>query len=260
MISFTKSADRESPKILSIDASENENSFALVIGHNVEDPDTGKRKTIIDGMFEVIPSKNKPCSYPDIYDEVIVPICQELNVGLTIIDRYPGGIQMVQQLDRDLGIPGIKRSAKYSDYAYFRQALFNGLVDIPKLEIPYEDAKKLADGGNYPFCFEKRPVAHMLIQALTIEDILGRKVDKGEGFTDDLFYAAVNLYAACNNDDLADQFLGEQPEDEVNNQQFIGSVGGEGLPSKSISVYGGDRVDSNGPRREGGNMTIGVVG
>jgi hypothetical protein len=236
IIKINNKADRNSPKILSLDTSINQNSFAFALLH-VEEHDIGTI-TIVDALYEVIPSKNKPCSYPDIYENIIVPICEELNVQMVITDRYPAGKQMLQNLDQDLEIPGMIRSAKYADFVTFKQSLFNGSISFPAMECTADDTKQLAI-NNYPFSFEKKPVAHTMIQAITVEDLMGKKVDKGEGFTDDLFYALVNAYAACNDPEFLETFLGSGEEPEAVQDELVAVSRNYEGRSSDVSIRGG---------------------
>lgn len=234
-IKIDKNADKGSPKVLSLDASQNQNSFAMAVMHIEEDE--GGTFTVVDGLYEIIPSKNKPCDYPDIYDNIIVPICESLNVQMIMTDRYPAGKQLLQQVDRDLEIPGLIRSAKYPDFVTFKQSLFNGSISFPAMEVTADDCKQLAV-NNYPFSFERKPVAHTMIQSITVEDLMGKKVDKGEGFTDDLFYALVNGYAACNDPDMMENFLGDGSEEVIQDELVAVSRGYDGQ-SSDISIRGG---------------------
>jgi hypothetical protein len=235
MIRINNRADKTSPKILSLDTSQSQNSFAMAIMH-LEEYDIG-HTTIVDGLYEIIPSKSKPCSYPDIYESILLPLCEALNVQMVITDRYPAGKQLLQSLDTDLGIQGLIRSAKYPDFVLMKQALFNGSVSFPAMECKPDDTKNLAT-NNYPHSFEKKPVAHTMLQSITVEDLMGKKVDKGDGFTDDLFYALVNGHAAVNDPDLMETFIGDGQEEVVQDELVAVSRGYDGR-SSDISVRGG---------------------
>lgn len=247
-IRISNKADRTSPKVISIDASEKHNSYAMAIAHLEEWKDEGLI-TVFDALYEIIPLKNKACFYPDIYDNIIYPVCEELNVKMSVIDRYPGAIHLVQNLDQDLEIPGITRSVKYQDYSLFKQALYSTSVIIPKMECTPDDAIKLAR-SDYPYSFEKRPIAHTMMQAITVEDLMGKKVDKGEGFTDDLFYAMVNAHAVCNDPNFQEEFLGEAVTDQID--ELVGVKVGYSSGMQSIHSVGGAGNSEN-------DVVIGVV-
>lgn len=248
VIKIKSNADTTSPKVMSIDTSLNNNSFALVVAHLEEWKKEGL-VTVFDALYEVIPSKTKPCFYPDIYDNVIRPICEELNVVMVVTDRYPGSTQLMQTIDLDLGLPGLIRSVKYADHNFFRQCLYSASMSFPKMECTPDDAKKFSVTG-YPHSFERKPVAHTLMQAITVEDLMGKKVDKGEGFTDDLFYAAVNAHAVCNDPNFQEEFLGDGTE-ETTTEELVGVKVGYSTGVQSITSVGGSGTSE-------ADMVIGV--
>lgn len=239
-----KNVDTKSPKVMFLDGGHKNNSFALCVAHVVTDEDKGREVsyTVVDILLEVIPSDARPADYAHILEEVIIPICDTYNVQYVVADRYAGTIyhlQELQKMDIETGV----RSIKYADFLRFKQGLFEATLDLPRLEV--DDPKKIFDLGqnNYPISFNGKPVSHLVQQAITVEDLMGKKVDKGEGFTDDLFYALVGAYTICNDEDLREQFLGGT--EEIFNDQVLGVSVNYGGVKQSVEVSGGASINSD---------------
>jgi hypothetical protein len=237
----TKNVDKESPKILFLDGGSTNNSFAMCLAHIVADEDKNGRDqfyTVVDGLFEVIPEKNKPVDYVHILDEIIIPICEEFNVVMVAADRYAGTIHHLQTIDQELGIDTLRRSIVYHDFVKFKQALLQSTIDLPQIEIKDYNVINELGQKNYPQSFNSKPVAHLLIQSVTVEDLMGKKVDKGDGFTDDLFYSLVGAFTVCNDPELMETFMGDGVEEASQDELVAVSRNYEGR-SSDISIRGG---------------------
>lgn len=241
----SKNVDYTSPKVMFLDGGFKNNSFALAVAHiatRMED-EREITKTVYDVLLEVIPTDTRPAYYPHILENIILPICDKFNVKYIAADRYAGTIHHLQEADRELGVEGRQRSVVYADFVRFKQDLFDVSIDLPALEI---DKDKVDDMGqnNYPMSFNGKPVAHSLLQATTAEDLMNKKVDKGEGFTDDIFYAMVGAHAICNDEELRENFLGAFNGEAIQDEVIGVSLNYAGN-SQSIEVSGGAKPNSD---------------
>ena len=217
-IRIRNTVDKETPKIMGIDAGLSFNSFAGVIAHVEmdEDEDTGEEifYTVVDAVFEVIPKQEMRINLRRIYDDVIRPLCEELNVKFVVADRWES-TRFIDDLAEDLDIQGHQHKCSYSDFLFLRSAIDDKRIILPKSEVHVtSDAFKnvehiftIAESG-YPYCFDEKPIAHLLYQLLTVEDIAGKTVDKGENSTDDTFRSLVLAHKFCHDPELRDSVLG----------------------------------------------------
>lgn len=230
-------------RILAMDAGYDNNSFSFVIAHveeikgsNILEP---TRKLIVfDSLMEIIPDENEPLNFSKIYDNVIVPCIKKLNVRLVCTDRWQN-LKILSDIQND---PSLKQcqtkqySVRYNDFIEYKQAFLDYNVRVPNPELPW-DRIELEGGDNYPYCFDNKPVSHFIFQCLTVEDKMGKSVEKGEGCTDDIFRASVLAYSKLN--DPAYQKLFSGSGNLVNTNQR-GSIGvratGRGITSSSIGV------------------------
>lgn len=187
-------------RILAMDAGVINNSFSFVLAHIETVPgatvlDKDKKIVVFDSLMEIIPEENKPLNFSKIFDNVIVPCIKNLNVKLVCTDRWQN-LKILSDIQNDKALNNCltaQYSVKYSDFIEYKQAFLDNAVRIPKPELKWDEIE-LHGGDNYPYCFENMPISHYIFQCLTVEDKMGKTVEKGEGCTDDIFRASVLAY------------------------------------------------------------------
>jgi len=256
-----KKVDLTTPKVLTIDAGKNKNSFAICIAHNetIEEDDFEHTIRIVDAVGEVIPRDGYDLSHPSIVSELIYPLIEEFNVKAFFADRW-NSLQLTQQIMEDFEIESSQYSLKYNDFLEFRQAMLEGDLGFPMAEgIKIKDLFTLSS-ENYPMCFHGKPIAHFFFQCLTVEDIMNKTVDKGTGYTDDIFRAVVLAHWALNNDEIA--AILEEAKQPVNKSQ--GFVGAVGSLSGGTMVLGGGMISGAGGlvngKMQGTNGAVAAIG
>lgn len=187
----------DSVSVLAIDAGYSNNSFALACG-SVHDGTPH-----IDALIEVISLPGIPISHTRIFSDVIMPIIEHRNVKILLADRW-NSIKLLQ--DAKASFPGLDISAqyslKYNDMYDLKTAIELGAFKIPHIAEP--NIKNIMENLNideYPNCFDGKPVEHLLVQMATVVDIGKKTVDKGDGFTDDLWRASALCHWALVNPD-----------------------------------------------------------
>lgn len=200
-------AESQKPnRILAMDAGVVNNSFAFAIAHIVDTKEF--RYPVFDALVEIIPDDQAPLNYSKIYDDVIKPMIEQLNIKLVCTDRWQN-LKILSDIENDkkLKCQTKQYSVKYSDFLDFRQAVYDNHVKFPKPELKGDDIER-AGNDSYPYGFEDKPVSHFIFQALTVVDMMGKTVAKGEGLTDDLFRAAVLGYSIILRDEYKNLFKG----------------------------------------------------
>lgn len=194
-------------RLLSMDAGFVNNSFAFTILHMTEK--NGIKIPVYDAIVELIPDDQAPLNYSKIYDEIIVPMIEQLNIKLVCTDRWQN-LKILSDIenDRSLKCRTKQYSVKYSDFLDFRQAVYDRNIIFPKPEILNSEDIERAGNDSYPYGFEGKPVSHFIFQAITVVDLMGKTVAKGEGLTDDLFRAGVLGYTLIMKDEYAKLFKG----------------------------------------------------
>lgn len=141
--------------------------------------------------IEVMPPKGGRIHFGKMYKEVIVPLLKPFNVAVCVTDRW-NSILLLDQLRDDHGIVTFQYSLRYKDFEAIRSYMEGGMLKLPKPEMqgdsPGDIVQKVQtfDQQEYPKCFDGRPVDHLILQFLTVQDT-GRSVDKGPNLTDDSF-------------------------------------------------------------------------
>ena len=169
------------PTILVLDAGETNNSFSgALMG---VDHETGR--IVIEGVFEVIPSKKNPVNFTALYDDCITKIIKHYNVRCVFADQWNSS-KILTDISMEHNIDAIRYSLKPDDFL----AIKVEITENPPLglspEIPIEKALNSVK-INYPNNMRGSPVVHFYIQCLTVEN--GRVPFKGKDKTDDIFRA-----------------------------------------------------------------------
>jgi hypothetical protein len=232
------------------------NSFAACVSHLEEIGDDVI--PVIDALLEVVPNPKEPCSYTDIYDNILLPLVDEFNIKYVGADRW-NSIMLLQKFEQDRGIEHTQYSVTYKDMLEVREAINAQRIIFPKGEMTINDAFALSM-GTYPQCFIGKPVTHCMIQMLTVEDIMNKKVDKGRGYTDDLFRAFVLNHALLIDKEVQETFLSDKPQRTGPRTMGVvasygsgngasrggGSGGGGGSTYAVTASYGANKGSSGG--------------
>ncbi len=190
------------PSVLSIDAGYNNNSFACTLLHPVWDEDFETITNIrCSGVVEIIP-KPYALSFPHIYENVIVPILEEFNVKMVLVDRWQS-INLRQQIYKEHDIEAIQYSVKYKDFEEVRTRILSNEYMFPKLEHEIDTLLNIQRGVDE--LVERSPVTHLFLQLLMSRDT-GRTVTKGDDITDDILRALTLGTHALLNEDYEDLF------------------------------------------------------
>lgn len=206
VISSIKESTR--PSVLAMDAGFSNNSFALVLGEY--DESAFIRVSL---MVEIMPLPGVPLNYSLIYEHLILPIIKKRNVQVLLADRWQS-IKLLQDASPHVEISK-QYSLKYADFWTVKALMEQGTVSIPRpLEVKcVEDTLKFPQ-DNYPYCFDRLPVEHLLLQCATVQDS-GSQILKGTGYTDDLWRAMCLMCWAFECSDF-DEYLLKAPEKPVN--------------------------------------------
>lgn len=228
----------QNKRILAIDAGYNNNSFALVGGF--QDENTGR--PIFDTFIELQPTAENPINHNAIYEDIIVPVIERLNIKLLVTDRWQN-LKLLHDAEAQLGIEIEQYSVKYGDFEAVRQDVWENLISIPRPEIP-RNKVEIAGEGDYPGAFIKAPVAHLLYQFITVRDTL-KSVEKGDGVTDDLFRAMVLCHSFITDEEYAEFCIGKINQGRGNNP-FAGVVAPRGGGMINANNSSGAVIGSNG--------------
>lgn len=158
------------------------NSFAITAGHLEDGVPT------MSTLAEVQPLPGTPLNFNRIYEELICPMIEELNVQILVSDRWQN-IKLLHDAEEKFNIHVLQYSLRYDDLWMVRQMFYDGEVSVPRMGT---DIKKVQafDFNNYPQCFAHKPMEHLALQMLTVKDT-GNHVLKGDNLTDDIFRAMV---------------------------------------------------------------------
>jgi uncharacterized membrane protein YgcG len=190
-----------SPSVLALDAGLTNNSFAFAIGHR-------SKKTgypIVSLVGEVIPQPGARINFSLMYKALLLPLAQERNVVLVCADRW-NSAKVLSDMEQDLGVQQATYSLKYNDMQLFKSYREDKQVLLPLPTMPVEEILKY-DHAEYPQCFKHRPMDHLVLQLLTVQDT-GASVIKGDQLTDDIARATFlcfNQILDPDNDELLSQ-------------------------------------------------------
>lgn len=195
------------PTVLAIDAGASNNSFGLAVGAL-----DFRDRPLVYGMMEVAPAFQKPLDYSAMYDNIILPICEAFNVAMLVSDRW-NSMKILHDFEKDRnGKPYEVRTENVT----LKKADFDFILDsmmskddspmLPKLEMSFDEMME-ASTRNYPHGFQFKPVSHMFFQMATVR-ATHKTVDKGQGYTDDVFRATMLLLNTLYTDDTQEWLHG----------------------------------------------------
>jgi len=169
------------PSILGIDSGWNNNSFACVLQHYLDEERT---RIGVSGIIEMMPT-SYPLSFPDIYEDVISPIIENFNISIVVADRWQS-IDLTQRIYQDYEIDALMYTIKYPDFEYIRSKILSEDFKFPRLERKLKDL--ISVKRSISDLIVNSPVSHLFLQMLMVNDT-GRTVTKGDECTDDVFRA-----------------------------------------------------------------------
>jgi len=191
----------DGPCVMAIDAGHSVNSFALAVGR------LRKRPEIV-GLMEIMPQHDMPVNHSHVFEEVLLPVAKAMSVTHLFVDRWQS-IKIVQDMERQTGlrgreVEGLTYSLKRGDFDYVLDCMTDDRISpvFPKLECPWPECMT-KDVEDYPQGFKYQPLAHLVFQMATVRDV-GRTIDKGAGYTDDLFRAVMLLLSRLYDKEFAD--------------------------------------------------------
>jgi hypothetical protein len=213
---------------LSIDPGYSGNSFAITTGYYSEE----LNKPVFDGFCEIIPFDSSiPISFNNVYQEVLCPIVEHMNVKLVVSDRWQN-ISLLSELQAAFDVYVVTYSPKYKIFEDFKTMTeIDGCV-MPNIECKWDEIEKLAS-EEYPMGFYKKPMAHLVYQLLTVKD-LGKDVTKGDDTTDDIFRSLIGCYAHIIDENYRELVTGVDVKS--NSKTIWGVVGSSGTGGGKIGT------------------------
>lgn len=177
--------DRMTPRILTVDAGETENSFSIGMYSAIWEKDDPC--IVTDGIIAVHPEKDPagesavPVHFPTCF-EVITELCKLYSIKYVVWDRWQSTGE-VQRL-RDLGIKAERYSLRFEDFQLLRSKIWGGRVRLPVPEMAI-DKLGTFDPTNVLEC-QKYPWTSFYCQIATVREV-GKKVAKPVAGDDDLW-------------------------------------------------------------------------
>jgi hypothetical protein len=215
-------------RILAIDAGEKNNSFAIVTGYW----DSVLERPVFDGIGEIQPKPLLPLNFTFLYEDVLVPIIERMNVQIVVADRWQS-TKILSDLIEECDIEAEQYSVKYPEFTSLQADIINGNINIPKPEM---DSKSIEKAGEeaYPNGFIGKPISHFVFQLLSVQDNL-KAVTKGEGTTDDILRALVLGYSFLIDPDYRELLSGKTAQQQVVTTA-LGAVGAFGTGAKGSAA------------------------
>lgn len=176
--------------------------------------------------LEVIPPKGGRINFRAMYERAIVPLLKPFNVRVLVTDRWQNILLLDQARDHH-NIDTFQYSLRYTDFEAIRSYMEGGRLECPATETrPFEDILTF-DHKAYPYCFENRPIDHLALQFLTVQDT-GRTVDKGPNLTDDSFRSVALAMHYLKNIDFVKSYLSGQSTMKSHGGGLVAMPGGDG--------------------------------
>lgn len=179
---------------LAFDAGLTNNSFSIACGSLQTWEVQGRELEIpcMDLLVEINPAPGVPLHYTKIFDGVLNPIIEKRNVSVFLADRWNSTkiLQDAEMMHESVEVAR-QYSLKYVDMGNTKRALEDEEFRIPRSsneKFDFERDILQFNHMSYPKCFEHRPVEHLILQLVTVQDT-GKTVLKGDGLTDDLWRA-----------------------------------------------------------------------
>jgi len=233
-------------RILALDAGVTHNSFAFAIAS------LQGKKVIFDLLTEVIPSPDAPINYSSVFNNIILKLIEQYNIKMICTDRWQN-IKLLSDIENNVNLncETKTKSVNYGDFEFFKTSLIDNNIVLPKPEIPFDKIENFAT-SDYPECYIHYPLAHFYLQALTVVDMQGKTVAKGDGLTDDIFRSAVLAHAVITDNKYCDIFnapVNVLPK--ISNRGLCAGADG--------NVIGSCNIGANPNGAFSGNFSIGAL-
>jgi len=173
--------------LLTIDTGYSRNSFGLVLWQ-YDEGDVLIAKMVIEvEPYQIVEKLRRVVvNFPNMFDECIIPICDNFGVTQVLYDHWQS-ISDMQRL-RERGIRADQVTVGWKDFEVAIDKVHSGSFQLPKTEITIASYKK--SGVPRDRATKGKPVFHALLQMFTVRQI-GRKVVKPSNGTDDLWRCLV---------------------------------------------------------------------
>lgn len=183
------------PSVVTIDAGHVNNSFTITAEHF----DFDTQKTVGSTILECMPLEGRTINFNEIYLNIILPLCKDVNAVALIADRWQG-IDLLYRIEKDMGTnPKGKVRCKAKQFSLRRKHFNSYIAMLNSKSIIYptvqpDEAKHIFDGNVADYRAEMidKPVQHLMLQMYTIQDVgVSLCPTKGDGYTDDILRASV---------------------------------------------------------------------
>lgn len=264
-ITDTMPLSKMPPSLLTIDAGEVNNSFALSLsipvlkGRITDRPKTNSQgfvtkpgrqvpvpavninaeqgsehRCIVLACIEVIPPVAGRINFNQLFNKGILPLLKPFNVQVVVADRW-NSIFMLDKLHDEHHVQTFQYSLKYADFVAIKSYMEGGLVSLPSLEADSFDTVATFDQQAYPFCFERRPMDHLALQLMTVQDGT-RTVIKGPNLTDDTFRTVALAVHYLRNAQFVKDYLSGSMLSSGRGGGLVASPSGEASVSTVVSL------------------------
>jgi hypothetical protein len=208
--------DKQTARIITCDAGESGNCFAISL-HHVEKDDQ-EVKLVLDGTVSVAPERIQDTDttisihFPTMF-EIVLKLCKHFNIKYVAYDRWQSTGE-IQRL-RDLKIVAEQYSPKPADFQEFRNIINSQNYKMPRWE--HESLEDLDITNQNQL--KNAPYTHLALQMATVREA-GKKVLKPEAGDDDMFRTVIlaSRYLQLYRDDFLKAGLGSS-------SRALGSLG-----------------------------------
>jgi hypothetical protein len=242
------------PSILTVDAGETNNSFAIAVMHR-ERASLGSRdyRQVLDVAVEVSPEKERiPINMTELALNMIYPLIKAFNVKVFAADRWQSSKQ-ITDIQKDFpDVVGGTHSLSYEDFLLFRSVMEAGLLEFGRLEMSPKEFTKLKM-QDYPNLFRYKPMSHLYFQCITVNDRKTQVTKGSGGLTDDLFRAVALGSAYLSDEEFCNEYLNSEPV--TNKAKGIGSI-----MSRGGGIASFDPSNLNNPQTGQGGGIISISG
>lgn len=223
--SVERMAYRGKPSILAIDAGVVNNSFAFALGYLSKDS-----SPVIAMVGEIIPHAGMRINYSMAYRRFLSPIIEGCNVKLLAADRW-NSLKILSDAEAEFDIQTRQHSLKYKEIMMLKSYMEEGLITFPKPSTDDIDKILKFEHAKYPLCFRDKPVDHLIVQLLTVQDT-GSAVIKGDNLTDDIARAVMLCVSELVDQENASLLAGPEKEAtaivDVNQMIYFKGLSGGG--------------------------------
>ena len=247
--------DAVTPRVLAIDAGRTDNAFGgcimhlrqTTVGKDKEGNELIEEMPTVDAFFEIVPEPKKPVNFNNVYEKVLRPIMIGLNIKYIVADRW-NSAKILDDLEAEFGCGWSFWTLRWENFLLVKNSFINSEVLLPKPEISLSDAMTLSS-KNYPFSMIGKPVSHFMVEAMTVEESMGKTVEKGDKRTDDLFRAFCLAYCALHDEEIRDEYLFGEEEPPA-----------KAIDTGSLCFYGSYGGGGSAPTSRGGGIGSGATG